>query len=46
MQELVKKVTESAGVTDEQAKTSIETISAYLKEKMPNRQYGKWRKTK
>ena len=35
MEELVKKVTESAGVTDEQAKTSIETISAYLKEKMP-----------
>ena len=35
MQELIKKVSESAGVTDEQAKKSIETVSAYLKEKMP-----------
>ncbi len=35
MEDLIKKVTESAVVTDEQAKKSIETISEYLKEKMP-----------
>lgn len=36
MQELIKKVSESADITDEQAKKSIETVSKYLKDKMPD----------
>lgn len=35
MQELINKIKESAGLTDEQAKKSIETVSEYLKSKMP-----------
>ena len=35
MEELIKKLTDSAGITEEQAKKSIETVSAYLKSKMP-----------
>ena len=35
MNELIEKVKASAGITDEQAKNSIETVSAYLKSKMP-----------
>ncbi|MBC8173764.1 MAG: hypothetical protein H7X71_07655 [Chitinophagales bacterium] len=36
MQELINKVKEAAGINDEQAKKSIETVSAYLKDKMPD----------
>lgn len=35
MEELTKKVTESAGITDDQAKIAIATVSTYLKDKMP-----------
>ncbi|MFN0274679.1 MAG: hypothetical protein ACKVPJ_02945 [Chitinophagales bacterium] len=35
MQELINKVKVAAGINDEQAKVSIETISKYLKDKMP-----------
>lgn len=35
MQELINKLKAAAGVNDDQAKASIETISKYLKEKMP-----------
>ncbi|MBC8046550.1 MAG: hypothetical protein H7Y00_07125 [Fimbriimonadaceae bacterium] len=35
MQELINKLKETAGINDEQAKLSIETISKYLKDKMP-----------
>lgn len=35
MQELINKLKETAGINDEQAKASIETISKYLKDKMP-----------
>ncbi len=35
MQELINKIKENTGVTDEQAKKSIETVSEYLKTKMP-----------
>lgn len=35
MQELIEKLKEAAGITDEQAKNSIDTISKYLKDKMP-----------
>ncbi|MFI5134383.1 MAG: hypothetical protein ACHQD9_00890 [Chitinophagales bacterium] len=35
MQELVSKVSAAAGITEEQASKSIETVSAYLKERLP-----------
>lgn len=35
MQDLVKKVSDTAGVTEEQAKKSIEVISGYMKERVP-----------
>ena len=35
MQELISKVTNAAGISEEQAKKSIETVSGYIKEKMP-----------
>ena len=35
MQELIQKITAAAGISEEQAKKSIETVSAYLKEKLP-----------
>ncbi len=35
MQELITKVSQSAGITEEQAKKSIEEVAAYLKSKLP-----------
>ncbi len=35
MQELIKLLTEKAGITEEQATTSIETIKDFVKEKFP-----------
>jgi hypothetical protein len=36
MQELIKKITDTAGVTEEQAKKSIYVISGYIKERVPD----------
>ena len=35
MQELIKKVTEAAGISEDQARKAIETVSTYVKDKMP-----------
>ena len=35
MQELIKLLTEKAGITEEQAAKSIETIKDFVKEKFP-----------
>jgi polyhydroxyalkanoate synthesis regulator phasin len=35
MQELIDRLVKEAGVTPEQAKQSIETIAAFVKEKFP-----------
>lgn len=35
MEELIKKVTAAAGITEEQAKKSIEAVSTYVKDRLP-----------
>lgn len=35
MNELVERITAAAGVTPEQAKTAVETVASYVKEKFP-----------
>ena len=35
MEDLIKKVTAAAGVTEEQAKKAIEAVSAYVKDRLP-----------
>jgi len=35
MQELISKVAVAAGISEEQAKKSIETVSEYLKQRVP-----------
>ncbi|HUR99283.1 MAG TPA: hypothetical protein VMZ26_14550 [Pyrinomonadaceae bacterium] len=35
MEELIKRVSERAGITEEQAKSAVETVAEYLKEKVP-----------
>jgi uncharacterized protein (DUF2267 family) len=35
MEELIKKVTTKAGISEDQAKTSITTVIDFLKEKLP-----------
>jgi hypothetical protein len=35
MQELIDRVAEKAGITPEQAKTAVETVAGFLKEKVP-----------
>lgn len=35
MEELIKKVTAEAGITEEQAKKSIATITGYVKDRLP-----------
>lgn len=35
MEELIKRLTENAGITPEQAVKSLETIKDYVKEKFP-----------
>ncbi|MBK9730934.1 MAG: hypothetical protein IPO83_06575 [Chitinophagaceae bacterium] len=36
MEDLIKKVTTAAGITEEQAKKSIEAVSAYVKDRLPD----------
>lgn len=40
MEELIKKITEKTGITPEQAKSTIETIVEYVKEKIPPMFHG------
>ena len=35
MEELIKRVSEKAGITEEQARSAVETVAGYLKEKVP-----------
>jgi hypothetical protein len=35
MDELVKRVTEKTGISDDQARTAITTVTGFLKEKLP-----------
>ncbi len=35
MQELISKVSAAAGITEEQAKKSIDTVSSYIKDRLP-----------
>ena len=35
MEELIKQVSERAGITEEQARTAVETVAEYLKERVP-----------
>jgi len=35
MEELIKRVSERAGITEEQARTAVETVAEFLKEKVP-----------
>lgn len=35
MQELIKVVTEKAGISESQAKTAVETVMKFLKDKLP-----------
>lgn len=36
MQELIKMVTEKAGISEAQAKTAVESVISFLKDKMPS----------
>ena len=35
MEELIKRVSDRAGITEEQARTAVETVAEFLKEKVP-----------
>ena len=35
MEELVKRVSEQAGISEEQARTAVNTVAEFLKEKVP-----------
>jgi len=35
MEELIKQVSEKAGITEEQARTAVQTVADYLKERVP-----------
>ena len=35
MEKLIKMVSEKASITEEQAKTAIETVASFVKEKLP-----------
>ena len=35
MDELVKRITEKTGISEDQARSAINTVSAFLKEKLP-----------
>jgi hypothetical protein len=35
MEELINRVSERAGITEEQARTAVETVAEFLKEKVP-----------
>lgn len=40
MEELIKQVSEKAGITEDQARTAVETVAAYLKERVPSAYSG------
>ena len=35
MEELIRRVSEKAGISEEQARSAVETVAEYLKEKVP-----------
>jgi len=35
MEELIKRITEKTGISEDQARTAITTVSGFLKEKLP-----------
>ena len=35
MEELIKRVSEQAGITEEQARTAVNTVADFLKERVP-----------
>ena len=35
MEELIKRVSERAGISEEQARTAVETVAGFLKERVP-----------
>lgn len=35
MDELIKRITEKTGISDDQARTAITTVTGFLKEKLP-----------
>jgi hypothetical protein len=35
MEELIKRVSERAGISEEQARSAVETVAEFLKEKVP-----------
>ena len=35
MEELIKRVSEKAGISEEQARSAVETVAEYLKERVP-----------
>ena len=35
MEELVKRITEKTGISEEQARSAVNTVSGFLKEKLP-----------
>lgn len=40
MEDLIKKLTESAGINEEQAAKAIETVVNFIKEKLPPMMHG------
>lgn len=40
MEELIKKLTESAGINEEQAAKAVETVVNFIKEKLPPMMHG------
>ena len=40
MEELIKKLTESAGINEEQAAKAIETVVNFIKDKLPPMMHG------
>ena len=35
MDELIKRITEKTGISEDQARTAVTTVSGFLKEKLP-----------
>ena len=35
MEELIKRITEKTGISEDQARTAVTTVSSFLKEKLP-----------
>ncbi|MFA6152751.1 MAG: hypothetical protein WC716_15610 [Chitinophagaceae bacterium] len=40
MEELIKKLTQSAGINEEQAAKAVETVVNFIKEKLPPMMHG------